>query len=133
MIKTLIESDRVLALAYSDAPYTPQQMITPSVVVTAEQRYLKPVIGEALIQALHDDKYIKLYEDYVAPALALYVRYEVDGYGAPTAKTILQRARQMMHRLSDHLDENSSQYVEYDANSNILKRCSLDGGFVQVR
>ncbi len=133
MIKTLIQPDRVLALAYADAPYTPQQMITPSAIVTAQQKYLQPVIGKELIEAMLDDKHIKLFEDYVAPALALFVRYEVDGPGAPNNKSILQRGREMNRRLSDHLEENNSKYPEYETSSNILKRCSINGGFVQVR
>ncbi len=132
MIKTLIEQERVMALAYADAPYTPQQMITPAAIVSAEQKYLAPVVGKAMIAALSEERYIQLYEDYVAPALALYVRYVVDGLGAPTAKGILQRARQMMRRLSDHLEENHSQYPEYESSENILKRCSLNGGFVAL-
>lgn len=133
MIRTLIDSERVMALAYADAPYTPQQMITPAAIISAEQKYLAPVVGGAMIGALAEEKYIKLYEDYVAPALALYVRYVVDGQGAPTAKSILQRGRQMMRRLSDHLEENHSQYPEYEPSENILIRCSLDGGIVTLR
>ncbi|MFI3248129.1 MAG: hypothetical protein R3Y39_03265 [Rikenellaceae bacterium] len=132
MVKTIIESDRVMALAYADAPYTPQQMITPSAIITAQQKYLQPVVGEAMIEALMEDKYIELYEDYVAPALALYVRFIVDGLGAPTAKSMLQRAREMMRRLSDHLEAHAGEYVEYETSRNILKRCSLDGGFIQI-
>ncbi len=132
MIRTIIESDKVMALAYADAPYTPQQMITPSAIITAQQKYLVPVIGNAMIDAIQQDKYIDLFEDYVAPALALYVRYVVDGSGAPTAKTILQRAREMNRRLSRYLEENCVIFPEYESSANILKRCSLDGGFAQI-
>lgn len=121
-----------MALAYSDAPYTPQQMITPSVIAAAQQKYLEPVVGKAMIEAIYEDRYIPLFEDYVAPAIALYVRYLVDGAGAPTAKQVLDRARQMNRRLSDHLEESSSSYPEYESSANILKRCAINGGFIQI-
>lgn len=132
MIKTIIQPDRVLALAYSDAPYTPLQMITPAAIIAAQQKYIQPVVGKEMIEALLEDRYIPLFEDFVAPALALYVRFVVDGPGAPNHKSILQRAREMNRRLSDHLEENKSKYPEYETVNNILKRCTLGGGFVQI-
>ncbi|MFR9635798.1 MAG: hypothetical protein SNH55_04380 [Rikenellaceae bacterium] len=132
MIKTLIQPDMVLALAYSDAPYTPLQMVTASAIITAQQKYIEPIIGTKMMNVLLDDKYIELFEGYVAPAIALYVRYVVDGLGSPVRFDVLQRAREMARRMSDHLEGNAPQYPEYKANANILKRCSLNGGFVQV-
>ncbi len=122
----------VLALAYSDAPYTPLQMVTASAIITAQQKYIEPIIGEKMMKALFEERYIELFEDYVAPAIALYVRYVVDGLGSPVRFDVLKRAREMARRMSNHLEENASQYPEYEANANILKRCSLNGGFVQV-
>lgn len=132
MIKTLIDPARVIDLAYSNVEYTPQDMVSVSDIVAAEVRYLLPVIGEALYSALSEGCYPLLLSDYVAPALALFVREVADTPTAPRSKMGLAKARAMMVRLSDFLDANSAEYVEYDPTSNILKRCRLYGTHIQV-
>ncbi len=132
MIKILIEPQRVLDIAFADAEYIPPQFVTPSVILTAQQRYLRPVIGEALIKALSEGEYVTLYEDYVAPALAEHVRFLLSTPLDPQRRMIQRRAKSMMRRLSEHLDENAAEYAEYNKSRNILKKCTIHGGIIQI-
>ncbi len=132
MITTLIDPARVIDLAYSNVEYTPPQMVTLPDIIDAEQRYLTPVIGEALRDALLGGAYPTLLSDYVAPALALFVREVADAPTAPRSKGGLRRARAMMLRLSNFLDQNVEEYPEYDPESNTLKRCRIDGTHIQI-
>ncbi len=129
----MIEPQRVIAIAYAGSGYISQELITPSDIVTAQQRYLIPVIGERLFNALMMGEYTALYDDYVEPALAHFVKVVVDAPASPATKRQLTVARTMMRRLSDYLDHNQQSFPEYDPQGNILKRVRLDGGFVQER
>ncbi len=131
-MQCLIEVQRVIEIAYADAGYIPPEIITQSDIVTAQLRYLRPVIGEEMIDALMAGSYSTLYDDYVEPALAHYVRVVVDAPSAPSTPKALVVARTFMRQLSDYLDDNASQYSEYEPSDNILKRVNLDGGFAQV-
>ncbi len=129
---TIITAAEVVEAAYSNATYIPEEMITSADITTAERRYLLPVVGQELYEALLDERYEDLRDDYVAIVVALYTREVANLASAPRSHEGLQRSREMLRRLSDHLDDNEDSYPEYDSSANILKRCMLDGGFVQV-
>ncbi|MFI3304172.1 MAG: hypothetical protein SNF68_06000 [Rikenellaceae bacterium] len=133
MTNILISPQRVLELAYANAEYTPVSMITNADILTAERRYLIPVIGEQLYIALADGEYPVLMDEFVAPALAQYVREVANLPSAPRTREGMCRARMLMLRLSDELDKNSVTYSEYVASENILKRCRINGTHIQVR
>ncbi len=133
MIDTLITPQRVIDLAYSNADYTPSSMIAEADILTAERKYLIPVIGETLFDSLLRGDYLELMEDYVEPALALYVRELANLPSAPRSPEGMRRARSLIRRLSDHLDDNCATYAEYVASDNILKRCKIDGTHIQIR
>ena len=42
-------------------------------------------------------------------------------------------AEALLRRAAEHLDAHRTEFPEYDPTENILKRCSTDGGFVQMR
>ena len=128
----LIEAQRVIAIAYAGSGYIPQEIITQSDIITAQQRYLRPVVGEKLIEALMQGDYTSLYDNYVEPALAHYVKVVVDAPCSPATNRSLMVARTLMRRLSDHLEESQNQYPEYRSSDNILKKVNLDGGIAQV-
>lgn len=127
-----MEPKRVLELAYDGVDFTPDIDITINDIVTATNRYIIPVIGKALYEQLLEGNYPVLMNDYVAPALALYVREVVDAPTAPRSAAGLQRARSMLMRVSDFLDEDSASYPEYEASRNILKRCRINGSNIQI-
>ncbi len=94
-------------------------MIAPSDIASAEQRYLIPVIGQSLYDVMMGGAYPTLLDDYVAPAIAEYVREVVDAPSAPASAKGVRRARTMMIRLSRHLDDNEQLYPEYCSSDNI--------------
>ncbi len=130
-MKCLIEAQRVIAIAYAGSGYIPEEIITHSDIVTSQQRYLIPVIGPSLFDALMMGEYSSLYDEYVEPALAHFVKVVVDAPSSPATKRSLVVARTMMRRLSDHLEQNIALYPEYNPENNILKRVRLDSGYVQ--
>ncbi len=108
-------------------------MVTIFDIATAEERYLIPVIGAKLVEAVRAGNYPILLSDYIAPALALYTREVANTPTAPRSAEGQRRARAMMLRLSNLLDEKSGEYPEYSPECNTLKRCRIDGGHIQVR
>ena len=47
-------------------------------------------------------------------------------------RSLRERARHSLKRLSAYMDASAEQIAEYKTKCNVLKRCSCDGGFVQV-
>lgn len=156
-MKTLITSSQVLKLAFRDGTYFPPDTVTESDIAAAEQRYIVPIIGQALYEKLLDGTYAAFTGEYLATAVALCtrimvqprldIRTDVSGTTAPKSQTTqpadnaaLERmlqslrteARALLRRTSDHLRKNSAQFPEYNASTDILTHCSIDGGFVQI-
>ncbi len=163
-MKTLITPADVIALAFAEGEYLPPDSVTAADIAAAEHRYMEPIAGRALMDALAEGSYAELMADYVAPALAMSVRtaiqrainvrtgahgLSVAGQGAAytvarTAADELQvslraRARALRRRLSDHLALAAAggvegvAYPEYDPAADAMQKCSIDGGFVQIR
>ncbi len=130
---TLITPSEVRDIAYAGEEYTPLELITSASITVAEQRYLIPVIGTELYTALSEGEYSTLLEDYVAPALALYTREVINAPAAPSSPFGMRRARAMMLHLSDLLEDSPSDYPEYKSEDNILNRCRIYGGNIQIR
>lgn len=154
-MKCLITPEDVLKIAFCEAEYITPTTISNTDIVTATNRYILPIVGEELVVALLNGEYPTLLEQYVAPALAFAVRHTVqptlnlrvadsgllsprtENHTTPQqsavvsyATSIRSRMRELLARLSDHLDE--AGYAEYNPKSNILNRCSIDGGFIQI-
>lgn len=157
MIATLISPEQVLELAFGHSYDLSPQNITPSDIAAATSRYITPVMGQQLMQCVMEGKYPDLSQQYVAPALACAVRLMVQpslnirtadsGLIAPRGETMTPpstaAAQQLMHslkirtrelvgRLSDHLNTSCNLYAEYNPKNNILNRCSIDGGLIQI-
>lgn len=156
MTKSIITPTEVVATAFSDGGYVAPEAIAEIDIVAATERWIVPVVGEALLESVAEGKYEELKSQYIAPAVALYTRLLVQprlnvatnqlGLTAPalshkaaerTAREELQRAlkiraRTALRHLSEYLDKNAAQFAEYTPSKNILKRCSCDGGFVQI-
>ena len=156
-MKTLITPSQVLALAFNGGEYLSQSAISEADIIAATARYLQPVMGQELLEALQDEEYEQLLVQYVAPALAFAVRNLIQpsltlrtgdsGVTAPKTgasavaekhaliemmHSIKSRMRELIARLSDHLNSHADSYPEYNPMSNILNRCSIDGGLVQI-
>ena len=138
-------------MAFStEEPYS-ASVITETDIAEAESRYLMPVVGEELYNAL--DTYTTLKTEYVEPMLAAWVRYIVEPHLATRCcpcysegriteavndhtervmRALKERAVALTRRLSDHLNSHSADYVEYNPKTNPLNRCFIYGNIVQV-
>ena len=157
MRDNIISSSEVVQIAFSDGGYIAPETIAEADIAVATERWITPVVGEPLLQAVRAGKYATLRDDYLAPAIALYTRLLVQPrlngatsqlglsvVSAPTQRAadealraevqraVKERARAALKRLSAYLEEHQSEHKEYDRRSNILNRVSCDGGFVQI-
>lgn len=156
-MKSIITPEEVIAEAFTTGEYLNPASITEADITAATIHYLEPIVGASLCKALCEGAYESLREDFVKSMLALAVRLEVQptldmrtgGCGSVVTRTAVaepadaatrsrhrralrRRVRALSLRLSHHLEANKEAYPEYDSTKNILKRCSTDGGFVQI-
>lgn len=156
-MKTIITPQTVISLAFGGEEFISPQRVTTADIAAATHRFLVPIMGSALVEKVADGGYPTLLDQFVAPALAFAVRTLLQpslnvrtgdaGVMIPqgdnthaawqsTLKTLQlslkNRTSTLLRMLSDHLSQNSSLYPEYDQKHDILKHCSINGGFVQT-
>lgn len=73
MIKTLITPSEVIEIAFDDRFRLPAEHINPAQILAAEARYIQPVFGD-IYYALQQGDLPEFLDDYIKPALALYVK-----------------------------------------------------------
>ena len=157
-MKNLITNEQVISLAFGDGEYLSPEVILDSDIASASFRYIVPVVGSELYEALLNGDYRTLLEDFVAPALAFAVRTMIQpalnvrtgqlglqissslraDSSTKSAMQTLQkslrlRRQTLLKRLSDHLKNHASEYPAYDPSRDAMQKCSTDGGFVQIR
>ena len=157
-MKTLITNEQVISLAFGDGEYVSPEVVLDSDIASASFRYIIPVVGSELYEALLNGDYRTLLEDFVAPALAFAVRTMIqpalnvrtgqlglqissslraDSSTKSAVQTLQKslrlRRQTLLKRLSDHLKNHASEYPAYDPSRDAMQKCSTDGGFVQVR
>jgi hypothetical protein len=157
MKTNIISPSEVVAVAFSDGAYLPPEVIAEEDIAVAVARWITPVVGEGVLQAVAEGKYPELKSDYLLPAIAhhtrLLVQPRLNCATTPMGATVVgtstqrlptdpmlrglmrslrERARHSLKRLSAYMDASSEQIAEYKTKCNVLKRCSCDGGFVQV-
>ena len=153
----IISTLQVLELAFSDGGYIPQDVIAESDIKTATERWVIPVVGRGVMEALLAGEYEQLRKEYVEPVVALYTRILVQprinamsGVGGLTVavgsshkaaeeslrqehyKALRLKARSLRRAMSDYLNDNRAQIAEYKSDENILNRCCTDGGLMQI-
>lgn len=149
-MKTIITATQVVKLAFGGDELVHSALITECDIAEAEERYIRPIVGSQLYDALVQGKYPDLMTDYVAPALAAWCRYVVepliarrcslcdskvatdDEYRATVLDHLASRASTLSRRLSRHLNAHSSEYEEYNPKSNPLNRCTIYGNIIQI-
>lgn len=158
-MQRLITPERVIELAFPRGEWLPSEHIPSLLILHAEERYLRPIVGKTLYAALLEGDYTAFAEEYIHPLLACAVRYLLlpelrvsvgaTGVAEPSAEgwesaseeayTALRRALRgqlctLRHRLSEALEEQYHQGLmpEYLPDKNILNRCSIHGGVVQI-
>ena len=127
-MKTIIDQSLVLALAFGEAEHLSHQVVGSADIIVATERYITPILGQKLTDALVEGKYSDLAEEYVAPALAFAVRLVIQpainlrmgdsGLVAPKGeamespdsdavrqlqRSLRMRAKQLLRRLSDYV------------------------------
>ena len=157
MERIVVTGGETVSAAFADGEYMPPSAISDADIAAAEERYLIPVTGRELYESLLDGKYAELRGEYVVPAVAYAVRTMLQpaldvragvfgttvpkssAFGGATAeqarelrKAVRTKAHTLLRRLSDHLDAHATEYPEYRRERDVLKRCSTDGGIVQV-
>lgn len=153
----IISTSEVIELAFSDGGYIPQGVICKADIKAATERWIEPVVGRALLEAVAAGEYELLKSDYLAPAVAVYTRILVQprlnamsGVGGMTVSGSTSRkaaeesvrkelmsglktkAKSLLRALSNYLNDNAEQIAEYDKKYNIMNRCVSDGGIVQI-
>ena len=157
MEKSIITPSQVVQIAFSDGCYIDPATIAEADIAVATERWITPVVGQPLLDAVAAGSYAELRDDYLLPAIALHTRQLVQprmnastgqlGLAVVSSSTqraadealrrelqqsVKERARAALKRLSAYLDAHSAEIAEYDEKSNVLKRCCCDGGFVQI-
>ncbi|MBQ2373758.1 MAG: hypothetical protein II299_01425 [Alistipes sp.] len=154
---SIVTPAEVIALAFSDGGYVAAENIGEVDIATAVRRWVKPVVGEALLGAVTLSRYKELRDEYLKPTVALYTRLLVQprlnavtsqlgltvaaGASSKVAEASLReehlraiktRAHAALRALSDYLNDHVEEISEYNPKENVLNRCSCDGGFVQI-
>lgn len=144
-------------MAFTDGEYLSAEVIAQSDIAAAVERWILPITGEPLIEAVAQGSYAAFAEEYLKPTIAAYVRLEVQPrlnvatgqMGLTIASTsyrkvadesmrrellvaLKRRAESLRRRLSRYLDTEADAMPEYNPDKNILKHCSCYGGFVQI-
>ena len=157
-MKNLITNEQVISLAFGEGEYLSPEVILDADIASATSRYIIPVVGEELCEAMVEGSYEELLDDFVAPALAMAVRTMIQpalnvrtsqlglqissslraDSSTKTAMESLQkslrlRRQALLKRLSNYLKKHASEFSEYKPNCDIMQKCSIDGGFVQMR
>ena len=157
-MNTLITTTQLLQQAFGSGEYLPPDTFSEADIAAAEERYLLPVIGPALHERLLAGDYADLRDSYLARPLALFTRLMIQprldirtgqcGTSAPKSswgqpadeearrrqcRALRAEARSLLHRAVRYLDRHREEFPEYRPERNILKRCTTDGGFVQIR
>jgi hypothetical protein len=157
MKHSIITSAQVVDIAFSDGGYLSPDAIAEADIASAVERWVKPVVGEALLEEVVAGKYEELREEFLSPVVAFYTRLLVQqrlnavssqaglavsvGTNCKVAEESLRRehlraiklrARTALKALSDYLNAHADEIAEYEPQCNILNRCSCDVGIVQI-
>ncbi|MFI3285020.1 MAG: hypothetical protein R3Y08_00030 [Rikenellaceae bacterium] len=126
----LMTATEVVDYAFATGEYVAEGAITYAHIAAAQQRYLEPILGRTLCEAITKGSYSMLREEYIAPTLGILARIEAALPAYPPTTAERQRGKLFLQNLSEYLNANAELYYEYDIDENVMNRCSLVGGFV---
>ena len=145
-MKTILTPKQIYDIIFSaEERYNPS-VVRESDIAIVESRYLLPIVGESLYHALLEGDYAEFCSAYVAPMLGAWIRYIIEplldercGFGCEAKSVdseLMARLKLMAmtasRRLSDHLNANVKEFLEYNPIDNPLNHCSIDGNIVQI-
>jgi hypothetical protein len=155
-MELLITPAQVAQMAFRAPDFISEEAVAEATILAAQQKFVRPVLGDRLFDALCRGSYAPLLRDYVMPPLALYVKMlmlpalavQAGGAGVVEAnpknfvragdarlraavRRLRTEALALMRRAIEHIESSAPRtYPEYDPADNILNRCSTDGGVV---
>lgn len=157
-MELLITPAQVATLAFVAPDFISPEAVPEATILAAQQKFVRPALGDALYDALCRGQYPSLLEEYIVPPLALYVKAlmlpslavrtgaggVVESYGANSARAGEGKLRAAIRRLRgdasalvrravDHIEASPADYPEYDPDRSALRRFSIAGGVVLDR
>jgi hypothetical protein len=155
-MKPLITPARVAQIAFRAPDHIATEAISEAAIVAAQQRFVRPTVGDALYEALCRGHHPALVAEYLAPPLALYVKAAMlpllavqagmagvvelqsksltragDDKIRVAVRRLMAEADVLLRRALDHIEAMGAEtYPEYDPSLNILNSCAIAGGMV---
>lgn len=145
-----------MELAFSASNSISPASIKEAKIIASQEKYLRPVLGK-LYDALLENRYPDLLEEYIQPALAHYVRYAIipdlslrlndKGVQTPfsdhaNAATDKQRAELRQQDKEDanvlldqavrYISKNRDKYPEYEPQKNVRRETIFNGGIILI-
>ena len=156
-MKNIITNEEVIELAFCDGEYVSPEVVGDADIAAAAIHYIILVVGAELYEEMLEGSHPTLRNDFVAPALAMAVRTMIQpalnvctgqaglrissslraDSSTKSAMEMLQKSLRLrrqilLKRLSNYLKAHASQFPTYDAESDILQHCTIDGGYIQI-
>lgn len=150
----LISKEKTAELLFGDAESPKGELITDTVIITAQEKHLRPVFGK-LYDAMCGGSYGSFVEEYVNPPLAMFIYAQLirnasvetgplgtlqhkDTYHKPadeeTVATITRCMRKdatvLLKTAVSYIEKNPGDFPEYDPKENILNKISTEGNIV---
>lgn len=154
MATLLITPAEVLEQAFPSNEYVSEELILSGRIETAQLQLLQPVFG-TLYPALSESRYATFTKEYIQPALAYYIRYQIldercasmgatgviqtkTTYAAAASDNLHNRLRKqarndantLLKKAVDHVEQHPELFPEYDPQENIRKYVLMQGGFI---
>ncbi len=154
-MENLISPEQVASQAFAPLDHIAAEDVNPLTIACAQERFVVPVLGAAMVEALINGAYSELTDKWVGPALALYTRalmmpalaLRTSAAGVVKGsnryldaatenelrslrRTTLAQATTLLRKAVARIESSPDRYPEYDARMNIWRRCRIDGGVV---
>ena len=154
-MQNLISSQMVAEQAFAPLDHVTSDDVNELTIAVAQERYIVPVLGAAMVEAMIGGAYSELADEWVAPALALYTRVlmlpalalRVGSAGVSRSanqyldaatenelrslrRTALAQAATLLQKAVTTIESDPDSYPEYDSRQNIWHSCRTDGGVV---
>lgn len=154
-MENLISPEEVALQAFAPLDRVTPADVNPLTIAVAQERFIVPVLGAAMVEALAAGNYAELLDESVAPALALYTRVlmipalalRIGSVGVSRSanqyldaatenelrslrRTALAQAATLLQKAVTTIESAPERYPEYDSRQNIWHCCRTDGGVV---
>ena len=154
-MENLISPEEVASMAFAPLDHVTPDDVNPLTISVAQERFIVPILGEAMIEAMLRGDYADLADTYVSPALALYTRAlmmpalalrtgaagvvkggnqyldaATENELRSLRRSTLAQATTLLRKAVARVESAPDRYPEYDPRMNIWRRCRIDGGVV---